>query len=106
MVVDQKSHHYVVSVQQPTAVTHCIKGHFLSPSSVDVVVAKTSKLELYSVAESGLIPVYEVPIYGRIAALSKCHCAGNGEWPAAEGLEDDKDHIIVYTDDYYFTVLV
>ncbi|KNB43544.1 DNA damage-binding protein 1-like protein [Blastocystis sp. subtype 4] len=65
------SHHYIVSVQQPSTVTHCIKGHFLSPSSLDVIVAKVSKLELYSVSESGLSPVYEVPIYGRIAALCK-----------------------------------
>lgn len=65
------SHHYIVSVQQPTTVTHCIKGHFMSPSSLDVIIAKVSKLEVYSVSESGLNPVYEVPIYGRIAALCK-----------------------------------
>lgn len=71
LITQRMSHHYIVSVQQPSTVTHCIKGHFLSPSSLDVIVAKVSKLEVYSVSESGLSPVYEVPIYGRIAALCK-----------------------------------
>ena len=65
------SHHYVVTVQQPTTVTHCIKGHFLSSSSLDVIIAKGSKLELYSVSESGLTPIYDVSLYGRVAALTK-----------------------------------
>ena len=65
------SHHYIVSVQQPTTVTHCIKGHFFSAESLDVIIAKASRLEMYSVTETGLHPVYEVPIYGRIAALCR-----------------------------------
>lgn len=71
MICSEMSHHYVVTVQQPTTVTHCIKGHFLSGSSLDVIIAKESKLELYSVSECGLTPFYDVSIYGRIAALSK-----------------------------------
>ena len=65
------SHHYIVSVQQPTTVTHCIKGHFFSAESLDVIIAKASRLEMYSVTETGLRPVYDVPIYGRIAALCR-----------------------------------
>ena len=65
------SHHYIVSVQQPTTVTHCIKGHFFSAESLDVIIAKASRLEMYSVTETGLHPVCEVPIYGRIAALCR-----------------------------------
>ena len=51
--------------------THCIKGHFLSSSSLDVIIAKGSKLELYSVSETGLTPIYDVSLYGRVAALTK-----------------------------------
>lgn len=61
----------MVSVQQPTTVTHCIKGSFLSPTSIDVLFAKASKLDLYTVTENGLSAVCEVPIYGKIAAMCK-----------------------------------
>ena len=69
-------HHYVVSAQQSTTVTHCLKGHFLSSESLDIVLAKGSKLELFSVTENGITPIFEVPIFGKIAALCKYYHKG------------------------------
>ena len=70
------SHHYIVSAQQSTTVTHCLKGHFLSAESLDIVLAKSSKLEIYSVTETGFTPIYEVPIFGRVSSLCKYYNKG------------------------------
>lgn len=72
------SHHYVVSAQQSTTVTHCLKGHFLSDESLDIVLAKSSKLEIYSVTETGFSPIFEVPIFGRVSSLCKYYNKGFG----------------------------
>ena len=69
-------HHYVVSAQQSTTVTHCLKGHFLSSKSLDIVLAKGSKLVFFSVTENGFAPVFEVPIFGKISALCKYYHKG------------------------------
>lgn len=98
------SHHYLVSVQQPTIVTHCIKGHFFSPQSLDVIIAKASRLEMYSVTDSGLFPMYEVPVNARISAL--CRLPPDRRYVSSHlHVEGECDRIVVYTEDYSFTVL-
>ena len=69
-------HHYVVSAQQSTTVQHCLKGHFLSSDSLDIVLSKGSQLEFYSVTENGFTPILEVPLFGKISALCKYYHKG------------------------------
>ncbi|XP_045776166.1 DNA damage-binding protein 1 [Maniola jurtina] len=61
--------HYVVTAQKPTAVTACITGNFTSPTDLNLLVAKVSRLEMYLVTPEGLRPMKEVGLYGRVAKM-------------------------------------
>ncbi|XP_055682450.1 DNA damage-binding protein 1 [Lutzomyia longipalpis] len=63
------SHHYIVTAQKPTAVTACVTGNFTSPTELNLIVAKNSRLEIYLVTPEGLRPVKEIGIYGKIAVM-------------------------------------
>eukprot|EP00557_Chaetoceros_sp_GSL56_P001459 CAMPEP_0176497610 /NCGR_PEP_ID=MMETSP0200_2-20121128/11820_1 /TAXON_ID=947934 /ORGANISM="Chaetoceros sp., Strain GSL56" /LENGTH=1475 /DNA_ID=CAMNT_0017895643 /DNA_START=101 /DNA_END=4528 /DNA_ORIENTATION=- len=67
--------HYVVSVQQPGAVLQSVKCSFLAPGSVDVIVAKSRRLEVRQLTNASshelasLPVVHSAPINGRITTL-------------------------------------
>ena len=63
------SYNYVVTAHKPTAVTQVAVGSFTSPTGTDLLVAKSSRLEIHSITPDGLEAVLDVPIYGRISAL-------------------------------------
>lgn len=60
---------YIVSAQKPTAITHAVVGNFTAPGDLNLVLAKTNRIELLSITPAGLKPFREVPIFGRIAAV-------------------------------------
>lgn len=60
---------YIVSAQKPTVITHAVVGNFTSPNDLNLVLAKTNRVELLSITPSGLKPFREVPIFGRIATV-------------------------------------
>lgn len=99
------SHHYLVSVQQPSTVTHCLKGNIFSPTSIDVVFAKSSKLDIFTVTENGLSAVCEVPIYGKVSALCKYRVERIFLCFLFYLIDANHDYIIVCTEDYNFSVL-
>ncbi|CAF4797486.1 unnamed protein product [Pieris macdunnoughi] len=63
------TYHYVVTAQKPTAVTACITGNFTSPTDLNLLVAKVSRLEMYIVTPEGLHPMKEVGLYGKVAKM-------------------------------------
>ncbi|XP_075983007.1 DNA damage-binding protein pic [Anticarsia gemmatalis] len=63
------AHHYVVTAQKPTAVIACVTGNFTSPTDLNLLVAKVSRLEMYLVTPEGLRPMKEVGLYGRVAKM-------------------------------------
>ncbi|CAK1553322.1 unnamed protein product [Leptosia nina] len=63
------AYHYVVTAQKPTAVTACITGNFTSPTDLNLLVAKVSRLEMYLVTPEGLHPMKEVGLYGKVAKM-------------------------------------
>lgn len=63
------AYHYVVTAQKPTAVSACITGNFTSPFDLNLLVAKTTRLEMYLVTPEGLKPMKEVGLYGRVAKM-------------------------------------
>ncbi|XP_049877553.1 DNA damage-binding protein 1 [Pectinophora gossypiella] len=63
------AYHYVVTAQKPTAVTACVTGNFTSPTDLNLLVAKVSRLEMYLVTPEGLRPMKEVGLYGRVAKM-------------------------------------
>lgn len=60
---------YVVTSQKPTGVSHAVVGSFAGPDARNLIVAKTTRLELYAVEDESLTPIFEFPVYGRISSL-------------------------------------
>lgn len=46
-----------------------ILGNFTSPTDLNLLVAKVSRLEMYLVTPEGLRPMKEVGLYGRVAKM-------------------------------------
>jgi hypothetical protein len=68
------AHLYIASSQAPTAVSHTAVGHFTSPLTLSLVLAKVNRLEVLTLTEvpegaNPLTPLLEVPVHGRITAL-------------------------------------
>ncbi|ENN77681.1 hypothetical protein YQE_05832, partial [Dendroctonus ponderosae] len=63
------SYHYVVTAHQPTAVTACVTGNFTSPTDLNLIVAKSNRLDIYLVTPEGLRPIKEVGLYGKVAVM-------------------------------------
>lgn len=53
-------------------VTHSAVGPFTSSKQLDLVVAKSTRLEVYRLTTDGLKPMLDVPVNGRIATMSLC----------------------------------
>ncbi|KDO31423.1 hypothetical protein SPRG_04038 [Saprolegnia parasitica CBS 223.65] len=64
---DRKS--YVVTAHKPTSVSHSVVGRFTGASDVNLVLAKTTRVEIHLLTPEGLTPVHDVAIYGRITML-------------------------------------
>lgn len=62
---------YVVTVQRPTAVTALTTGHFTSATDFNLIVAKNTHFEIYTISSEGLKLVKDVCIYGKIIVI-KC----------------------------------
>ena len=62
---------YIVTVQRPTAVTAIATGHFTSPTEFNLIIAKNTHFEIYTISSEGLKLVKDVCIYGQINIL-KC----------------------------------
>tara|TARA_Y100000780_G_scaffold230013_1_gene251127 strand:- start:1031 stop:1315 length:285 start_codon:yes stop_codon:yes gene_type:complete len=60
---------YVVTSSKPTSVSNAVVGSFTAPGARDLIVAKTSRLELFSIEADGLSPLFEVQVYGRISSM-------------------------------------
>ena len=58
---------YAVTAQPPTAVTHALKARLTGPDDDNLVVVRSTLLEVYTVSPEGLVSVANVPLYGRVA---------------------------------------
>lgn len=63
------AHNYIVTAQKPTAVTACVTGNATTSSDLNLIVAKSSRLEIYLVTPEGLRPIKEIGINGKIAVM-------------------------------------
>jgi len=63
------ANNYVVTAHKPTAVNACVTGNFTSHDELNLLIAKNTRLEVYSVTPEGLRPLKEISVYGRIAVL-------------------------------------
>lgn len=88
------AYNYVVTAQKPTAVISCVTGNFTSPTDLNLLVAKVSRLEMYLVTPEGLRPMKEVGLYGRVAKMKLFR-------PPSE----DKDLVFILTARYNAMIL-
>ncbi|GBG61192.1 hypothetical protein CBR_g19725 [Chara braunii] len=85
---------YVVTAHKPTAVTHSAVGNFTSPSELNLIVAKCTRIEIHQLSPQGLTPMLDVPIYGRIATMELFRPPG-----------ETKDVLFLSTERFKFCVL-
>jgi len=76
------------------AVTHSLACNFTSDNAQNLLVAKCTHLVLYDVTPTGLQPLLDIPIYGRIAALEVVRMPG-----------ETRDQIFMSTEDNAFCLL-
>lgn len=88
------AHNYIVTAQKPTAVTACVTGNFTSQTDLNLIVAKSSRLEIYLVTPEGLRPIKEIGINGKIAVMKLFRPA-----------EAQKDLIFILTHRYNAMIL-
>ncbi|CAK9300497.1 unnamed protein product [Gordionus sp. m RMFG-2023] len=60
---------YIVSNHKSTAVNNCVAGSFTGPNDLNLILAKSSILEIYLVTPEGLKLLKEFPINGKIVSL-------------------------------------
>lgn len=79
---------YYATSQKPTAVVGSSVAAITGPSDLNLVLAKTSRIDLYNVTDEGIQPIAEYALNGRIATLKTVRlnvCTWNGsDSPAAE----------------------
>ncbi|XP_015904539.1 DNA damage-binding protein 1 [Parasteatoda tepidariorum] len=63
------AYNYVVTAHKPTGVGACVTGNFTSPDDLNLLLAKNTRLEIYSVTPEGLRAIKEIGIYGRITVM-------------------------------------
>ncbi|KAE8668377.1 DNA damage-binding protein 1 [Hibiscus syriacus] len=85
---------YVVTAHKPTNVTHSCVGNFSSPQELNLIVAKSTRIEIHLLTSQGLQPMLDVPIYGRIASLELFRPHGEAQ-----------DFLFIATERYKFCVL-
>lgn len=65
-----QSYAYCVTCQKPTSVNQALVCTFTNPTARNLILAKGNHLEIHTLAEDGLVPEIDVPIYGKISALN------------------------------------
>ncbi len=85
---------YVVSAQKSTAVTCAATGNLTSDEDLNLLIAKTSRLELFTVTAEGLKPLQEIGIFGRLAIVQFFQPKG-----------ESKDLLFILTQKYQAAIL-
>jgi len=61
---------YYATSQKSTAVTHSLVGHITSANELNLVLGKTSRIEIYRITNEGLSPLCDIGINGRIGTMN------------------------------------
>ncbi|KAI8809869.1 mono-functional DNA-alkylating methyl methanesulfonate N-term-domain-containing protein [Cladochytrium replicatum] len=60
---------YTVTAYKATSTYYALKGNFTGPSHLNLILGKSSHIEILKVTTSGLEPVLDVDLYARIAHM-------------------------------------
>eukprot|EP00667_Euglena_gracilis_P000838 EG_transcript_838 len=85
---------YVVTAHKPTAATRCLTSNFTSPTDLNLIVSKCTRLNIHTVASEGLQPILDIPLYGRIIFMQTYRPLG-----------EQKDLLFLVFERYSFCVL-
>jgi len=85
---------YCVTAHKPTVVTHSLVGRFTSPNDLNLIISKSTRIEIHSVTAEGLQPLLDFDIYGRIATIELFRPTG-----------EPQDLLFISTERYKFCVL-
>ncbi|EIE24281.1 hypothetical protein COCSUDRAFT_28729 [Coccomyxa subellipsoidea C-169] len=85
---------YVVTAHKPTSVTQSIVGNFTSPTDINLIISKCTRIEIHTLTPEGLKGVADVAIYGRVATMELFRPVG-----------ESKDLLFLSTERYKFCVL-
>ncbi|CAG9535052.1 unnamed protein product [Cercopithifilaria johnstoni] len=85
---------YIVTAYKPTVVTHAVVGSFIVPTELNLVLAKTNRVELFLVTPEGLKPHRECPVFGRIATIKLFRAPG-----------EDVDSLLILTAKYHLAII-
>lgn len=88
------AYNYVVTAHKASGVTTCLTGNFTSSRDLNLLIAKSSRLEIFLVTAEGLRPVKEVNVYGRIMTMKLFKPPGS-----------DKDQLFFLTMKYNAAIL-
>ncbi len=64
------AYNYVATSQKPTAVKSAIVCSFTGTDEQNLVMARGNRLEFHSLTSDGLVPIFDVGIYGNILTLA------------------------------------
>ncbi|KAF2863779.1 hypothetical protein K470DRAFT_254672 [Piedraia hortae CBS 480.64] len=88
---------YLAPIHRPSSIRHALRLNLTSPTSTDLVIAKSNRLEIWSpssASSEGYTLLHSCTLYGRILLL---------EWIRPSS--STNDHLFVVTDQYnYFTL--
>ena len=60
---------YVVTSHKPTVVQSTMTGNFTSATDRNLIAVKSTRLELSLLTPDGLQPMFDIPLYGRVATV-------------------------------------
>eukprot|EP00960_Hanusia_phi_P003968 116510-Hanusia_phi.AAC.2 len=69
-------HCYVVTAHRASCAQLSVRGSFTGPNDTNLIVAKGSRLVVYTATQESLQPVLDTGVYGRIAAIELYRVAG------------------------------
>ncbi|KAL4542634.1 hypothetical protein Ndes2526B_g09435 [Nannochloris sp. 'desiccata'] len=88
------AYNYVVTAHKPTSVSHSAVGHFTAPEDLNLIISKSTRLEIHKLTPQGLQGCLDVPIFGRISVVKLFRPRG-----------ERKDLLFLLTERYRFCVL-
>lgn len=60
---------YCVTAHKPTAVIASVVGNFTGPNDVNLIIAKSTQIEVHKLTPHGLELVMDLPIFGRVSCI-------------------------------------
>eukprot|EP01043_Picozoa_sp_COSAG02_P009327 COSAG02_NODE_314_length_24915_cov_18.575596_27_plen_1109_part_00 len=88
------AYNYVVTAQPPTAVFRSLVGNFTGAADLNLIVAHSTRIELFLLTPEGLVAVSDVGIYGRVATMELIRLPG-----------EDQDSLFISTERHWFCLL-